>query len=52
MFFSALAWPGQQMRRARIRTMGYGVPSDLELNFGKHLPALGRPDGDADTQPH
>ena len=52
MFFSALAWPGQQMRRARIRTMGYGVPSDLELNFGKHLPALGRADGDADTQPH
>jgi len=52
MFFSALAWPGQQMRRARIRTMGYGVPSDFELNFGKHLPALGRADGDAETQSH
>jgi enoyl-CoA hydratase/carnithine racemase len=53
MFFSALAWPGQQMRRARIRTMGYGVPSDFELNFGKHLPALGRADdGNAETQPH
>src|SRR5580698_8844832 len=38
MFFSALAWPGQRTRRARIRSMGYGVPSDLELNFGRHLP--------------
>jgi enoyl-CoA hydratase/carnithine racemase len=42
MFFSALTWPGQRARRARIRTMGYGVPGDFELNFGKHLPALGR----------
>jgi enoyl-CoA hydratase/carnithine racemase len=46
MFFSALAWPGQRARRAKIRTMGYGVPSDFELNFGKHLPALGRADDD------
>jgi enoyl-CoA hydratase/carnithine racemase len=52
MFFSALAWPGQRMRRARMRTMGYGVPSDFELNFGRHLPALGRTEDDADTQPH
>ena len=37
-FFSALGWPGQQARRARVRTMGYGVRSDFELNFGKHLP--------------
>ena len=51
-FFSALAWPGQQRRRARIRGMGYGVPSDFEFNFGRHLPALGRADGDdTDTQP-
>ena len=46
MFFSALAWPGQQARRSRIRNMGYGVRSDFELNFGRHLMALGRPDGD------
>jgi enoyl-CoA hydratase/carnithine racemase len=52
-FFSALAWPGQQTRRARIRRMGgYGVPSDFELNWGRYLPALGRADdGDTHTQP-
>jgi hypothetical protein len=51
-FFSALAWPGQQARRARVRSMGYGVPSDFELNFGRHLPRLGRPDDDdTGTQP-
>ena len=51
-FFSALAWPGQQTRRARIRSIGgYGVPSDFELNWGRYLPALGRvDDGDAHTQ--
>jgi enoyl-CoA hydratase/carnithine racemase len=47
LFFSSLAWPGQQTRRTRIRSMGYGVPSDFELNFGRHLPALGRAE-DAD----
>ena len=45
-FFSALAWPGQQARRARIRSLGYGVPSDLEFNFGKYLPRLGRAEDD------
>ncbi|BDG05031.1 enoyl-CoA hydratase/isomerase family protein [Anaeromyxobacter oryzae] len=51
-FFSALAWPGQRTRRARVRSMGYGVPSDFELNFGKHLPTLGRADDDdTDAQP-
>jgi enoyl-CoA hydratase/carnithine racemase len=51
-FFSALAWPGQQARRARVRSMGYGVLSDFELNFGRHLPTLGRADDDdTDTQP-
>ena len=49
-FFSALAWPGQLKRRARVRSMGYGVPSDFEFNFGKHLPRLGQADGD-DTDP-
>jgi enoyl-CoA hydratase/carnithine racemase len=41
MFFSALALPGAQARRARMRGMGYGVPGDFEFNFGRHLPALG-----------
>jgi enoyl-CoA hydratase/carnithine racemase len=44
MFFTALAWPGQRTRLARIRNMGYGVPSDFEFNFGRHLPTLGRAD--------
>ena len=52
LFFSTLARPGAKARRAKIRNIGYGVPSDLELNFGRHLPALGRADGDgAHTQP-
>ena len=51
-FFSALAWPGQQARRARVRSLGYGVPSDFEFNFGRYLPRLGRTDGDdTGTQP-
>jgi len=37
----ALNWPGQRARRAKVRTMGYGIRSDFELNFGRHLPALG-----------
>jgi enoyl-CoA hydratase/carnithine racemase len=44
-FFSALATPGAQARRARMRDVGYGLPSDFELNFGRRLPALGQ-DGD------
>ena len=52
MFFSALAWPGQQARRAKVRSIGYGVPSDFELNFGRYLNALGQADGDdTHTQP-
>jgi enoyl-CoA hydratase/carnithine racemase len=51
-FFSALAWPGQLKRRARVRTLGYGVRSDFELNFGRYMPTLGRADGDdTGTQP-
>jgi enoyl-CoA hydratase/carnithine racemase len=44
LFFPLLALPGAQARRAKIRNMGYGVPSDFELNFGRHLPTLGRAD--------
>jgi hypothetical protein len=43
-FFSTLTWPGQRTRRARVRSMGYGVQSDFELNFGRQLPALGPAD--------
>src|SRR5262249_33054937 len=52
MFFSALASPGAQARRAQVRSIGYGLPSDFELNFGRYLPALGRADDDdMDTEP-
>ena len=52
LFFPLLALPGARARRAKVRGIGYGVPSDFELNFGRHLPALGRTDGgDTDTQP-
>ena len=52
MFFSALALPGAQPRRAKVRSIGYGVPSDFELNFGRYLPRFGRADDDdTDTQP-
>jgi enoyl-CoA hydratase/carnithine racemase len=48
MIFTILAWPGAQARRAKLRGIGYGVPSDFELNFGRYLPVLGpagaRPD--------
>ena len=41
-----------QARRAKFRGIGYGVPSDFELNFGSHLPRLGRSGSDdRDTQP-
>lgn len=52
MFFSALTWPGQRTRRAKVRSAGYGIPSDFELNFGRHLLALGATDDeDAHAQP-
>ena len=52
LFFPLLALPGAQARRAKVRNVGYGVPSDFELNFGRYLPALGRADeDDTDKQP-
>ena len=52
MFFSTLALPSAQARRAQVRSIGYGLLSDFELNFGRYLPALGRADDDdMDTQP-
>jgi enoyl-CoA hydratase/carnithine racemase len=49
MFWSTLALPGAKARRAKVRGIGYGVPSDFEMNFGRYLPALG-PADDNDTQ--
>ena len=46
MIFPMLTWPSAQARRAKLRNIGYGLPSDFELNFGRYLPALGRPDDD------
>jgi len=52
MIFPMLNWPGTQTRRPKLRGLGYGVPSDFELNFGRYLPRLGRPDDDdTDTKP-
>jgi enoyl-CoA hydratase/carnithine racemase len=46
MIFPMLTWPSARARRAKLRNIGYGVPSDFELNFGRHLTALGRADDD------
>lgn len=47
-----IAKPSAQARRAKIRNIGYGIPSDFELDFGRHLPSLGRAgDDDRVTQP-
>jgi len=52
LFFPLLALPGAQARRAKVPNIGYGVRSDFELNFGRHLPEFGRSDDDdLDTQP-
>jgi enoyl-CoA hydratase/carnithine racemase len=51
MFFSTLALPSAQARRAKIRGIGYGLPSDFELNFGGYLPAFGQADDDMVTKP-
>ena len=49
--FSMLALPSAQARRAKLRDIGYGVPSDFELNFGRYLPGLGRTDDRTTTKP-
>jgi enoyl-CoA hydratase/carnithine racemase len=46
LFFPTLAWPSAQARRAKLRGIGYGIPSDFELNFGRYLPALAPADAD------
>src|ERR1700731_1169145 len=42
MIFPMLDLPDAQARRPKIRGIGYGVPSDFELNFGKYLPTFGQ----------
>ena len=52
LFFPLLALPGAQARRAKIRNIGYGIPSDFELNFGRYLPGFGSSnDRGTDKQP-
>jgi len=41
MIFPMLTWPSAQARRAKLSGIGYGLPSDFELNFGRYLPAFG-----------
>jgi enoyl-CoA hydratase/carnithine racemase len=50
LIFQTLALPGTQARRAKVRSVGYGVPGDFELNFGRYLPAFG-PDALETTVP-
>lgn len=40
-FFESLTWPGAQIRRTRLRTLGYGKRTDFELNFGNAIKSLG-----------
>ena len=52
MIFPMLTWPSAQTRRAKLRGIGYGIPSDFELNFGRYLPAFGPSEDDTtDTLP-
>jgi enoyl-CoA hydratase/carnithine racemase len=46
MIFPLLASPHAEARRPKLRGIGYGVPSDFELNFGRYLPGLGQTDGE------
>ena|SRR5579872_2758443 len=46
MIFPMLALPDAQARRPKLRGIGYGIPSDFELNFGRYLSAFRRPDDD------
>jgi enoyl-CoA hydratase/carnithine racemase len=53
MIFTALAWPGAQARRAKVRGVGYGVRSDFELNFGRYLPGFApAAEDEAKYEPH
>jgi enoyl-CoA hydratase/carnithine racemase len=49
MIFPMLTLPDAQARRPKLRGIGYGVPSDFELNFGRYLPSFGSAE-DEDTK--
>jgi enoyl-CoA hydratase/carnithine racemase len=51
MIFPMLTWPSAQARRAKLRGIGYGLPSDFELNFGRYLPAFGPSEEDSTHTP-
>src|SRR5277367_218318 len=52
MIFPMLVLPDAQARRPKLRGIGYGIPGDFELNFGRYLPSFGRADDDdAKAQP-
>jgi enoyl-CoA hydratase/carnithine racemase len=46
LIWKTLASPDAQARRPKLRSVGYGVPSDFELNFGRYLPSFGPADDD------
>ena len=52
LIFPMLALPDARARRAKLRDIGYGVPSDFELNFGRYLPSLGSADDDDTSRQH
>jgi enoyl-CoA hydratase/carnithine racemase len=51
LFFPSLASPTGQARRAKLRGLAYGVPSDFEMNFGRYLPQLGQSGNDNSKAP-
>jgi enoyl-CoA hydratase/carnithine racemase len=39
-FYGTFAWPGTQARAGKLRELGVGTRSDLEMRFGDYLPGL------------
>jgi enoyl-CoA hydratase/carnithine racemase len=53
LIWTTLAGSDAQARRPKLRGIGYGVPSDFELNFGRYLPSFGQTGDDgAGPPPH
>ena len=46
MIFPMLGWPDAQARRTKLRSIGYGIRSDFELNFGRYVTEFGQADDD------
>lgn len=51
LFFSTLASPSAHARSTKVRSSGYGLPGEFELNFGLYLPTFGRADDDGTGTP-